>query len=366
MTERLAIGPANYAGQAFTWAEAVQQHLGIPSVSFATNQGVPWRRTAANHRFDVHHRLPHHRLSTSWGKAFRMARILRDVTHLAADGFLSLYGRHDRADLEAELRRVRRRGIEVALIAHGSDIRDPDAHMARHPFSFYRCASPEWVDALRQRSRHNRALARSLDVPLFVSTPDLLLDVPHATWLPLCVDPERWTVAPLAYTGQMPTVLFLPSRRRPPIKGTEVIDPVLRRLADQRKIRYLAPQSVSHTAMPALVRQADVVIDQILTGSYGVAAVEGMAAGRLVIGFVEALTRTCVPEAPPMVDAPPDCFEDVVEDVVQHPRRYVQQAMDGPSFVRRWHNGAASAAALRTFLGGDREGSSVHGLRNIA
>jgi hypothetical protein len=351
MTQRLAIGPANFAGQGFAWAEAVQRHLGVPAISFATNTQVPLRRGMGNHRFDVHHRLPHHRLSTSWGKAIRLGRILRDVTHVAADGFLSLYGRHDRADLECDLRRLERRGIEIAMIAHGSDIRDPDAHMARHLFSFYGAAPPEWVDSLRRRSRRNRSLAQTYGAPLFVSTPDLLLDAPHATWLPLCVDPGQWSGARPAFSDEVPTVLFVPSRRHPPIKGTEVVDPVLRRLAAEGKIKYRAPDFVAHDAMPTLVQRADIVVDQIMTGSYGVAAVEGMAAARLVVGFVGAETTALMPEKAPIVDAPPWRFEAVIDDILRNPRTYADQAAGGPAFVRRWHSGEASATALGAFLG---------------
>jgi hypothetical protein len=350
MTKRLAIGPANYAGQAFAWAEAVQHHLGCPAASFATATTPPFRRGAVNHRFDAHYRLPHHRMSTPWGKALRMGRLLRDVTHLAADGFLSLYGRHDRVDLEADLRRVARRGIEVAMIAHGSDIRDPDAHMARHPFSFYASAPPDWVERLRQRSRRNRALAEMIGAPLFVSTPDLLLDVPHATWLPLCVDPARWSGARPALSGVVPTVLFVPSRRRPPIKGTEIVDPALRRLAAAGRINYLAPSAVAHDDMPALVRRADIVIDQIMTGSYGVAAVEGMAAARLVVGFVGAETTAIMPEKPPIADAPPSAFAATMDEILANRPAYAELAAAGPAFVRRWHSGKASAAALAQFI----------------
>jgi hypothetical protein len=350
MTRRLAIGPANYAGQGFAWAEAVREHLAVPSISFATNRHIPWRRNMASYQFDVHHRFPHHRLSTVWGKAFRLGRLLRDVTHMAADGFLPLYGRHDTGDLACDLRRVEGRGIRIAMIAHGSDIRDPDAHMARHPFSFYATAPTEWVDRLRRRSRRNRTLAETVGVPLFVSTPDLLLDVPHATWLPLCIDPIRWVTDRPAFSDGVPTVLFVPSQRHPPIKGTEVVDPVLRGLAAAGKINYLSPSFVTHDEMPALVRRADVVVDQVMTGSYGVAAVEGMAAGRLVVGFVGTETRALMPENPPIVDAAPSCFTAVIDHILGDPETYAERAAAGPAFVERWHSGRASAAAVEAFL----------------
>ncbi|NES31012.1 hypothetical protein GCE86_04075 [Micromonospora terminaliae] len=340
---RLAIGPANFAEQAYQWARAVERHLELPAVSFALKP-VPLR--GRGFQFSAHHRIPHPRLMTPWGRAVRLNRILHGATHLAVDGFIPLH----RAGIAADLARASRQGIRMALIAHGSDIRDPDAHMARFGFSYYASAPNEWVDKLRRRSRRNRSIAVALALPLFVSTPDLLLDVPEATWLPLSVDVERWQAAHPALGGGTPTVLHRPSYSKPPIKGTDVIDPVLRNLAALGRIRYLAPEHVSHDAMPELVGQADIVVDQIRTGSYGVAAVEGLAAGRLVIGFLGPATRALMPEEPPIVDASPERFAAVMNGILDDPETFSERAAAGPGFVRRWHDGAASAAALKSFL----------------
>ena len=54
--------------------------------------------------------------------------------------------------------------------------------------------------ALQVRADRARALIEAAGCPLFVSTPDLLLDVPEAVWLPVVVEPARWRAdaAPLA------------------------------------------------------------------------------------------------------------------------------------------------------------------------
>jgi hypothetical protein len=347
----LAIGPANYAGQAYQWAEAVHREFAIPVISFGFRDG-PWRRPGSGpFQFPVHRLLPHHRLSTPIGKAWRVHRILRGVTHLAVDGFLPLYSRLDRSDVGREFDRLRRRGLRIVLIAHGSELRDPDAHAARHDFSYYRDAPTAWVERLRAQSRRNRQLAESLGVPVFVSTPDLMLDAPRATWLPLCVQATEWSATGPALHRKVPRVLHLPSRRNPPIKGTGVVDPILRDLAARGRIEYLAPECSTHAAVPDLVRRADIVVDQILTGSYGVAAVEAMAAARLVVGFVGAQTRELMPEEPPIVDAPPPDFSAVMDDILARPADYAVRAAAGPRYVTRWHDGTASAAALKPFLG---------------
>jgi len=263
---------------------------------------------------------------------------------------MPLFERTDRSHVGADFDELRGRGLAIALIAHGSEFRDPDAHMARSEHSFYRNAPSAWVDALRRLSGRNRELARTLPAPLFVSTPDLLLDAPDGRWLPLCVDMKRWQTTEAALGRDTPVVLHLPSRRRPGIKGTETIDAVLRPLAEAKKISYVSPPQVRSRDVPRLVRSADVVVEQIRTGSYGVTAVEAMAAGRLVVGFVDRATRQLMPEQPPIVDAPPPQFADVMQDVLHRRDPYRLIAARGTEFAARWHDGAASAKVLATFL----------------
>jgi hypothetical protein len=102
--------------------------------------------------------------------------------------------------------------------------------------------------------------------------------------------------------------------------------------------------------MPQLVAKADILVEQVMGGLYGVGAVEGLAAGRLVVGFVGEDVRQRMPESPPIVDAPPNRFRAVIEDILDQPEAYVSLAAEGPAFARRWHDGTAAAAALEPFL----------------
>lgn len=347
---RLAIGPANFAGQAFQWAEAVTRYLGVPALSFSNRAALLPHMGDGGFQFPVHHTLPHHRVTSSLEKRLRMRRLLGGVTHLAIDGFLPVYGRLDRSHVGKEFSRFLRMGLEVALIAHGSDVRDPDSHMARYPFSYFRDAPPAWLESLRSSSLINRQTAADVGAPLFVSTPDLLLDLPTATWLPLAVDLESWHSSRPPLAGGVPTVVHVPSRRNPPIKGTAFIDPVLRHMHEQGRIVYLSPERLSHADMPLLIQTADVIVDQILTGSYGVTAVEGMAAGRLVVGYIGDDVRNLMPESPPIVDAEPARFAEVMERILVEPQLFAEQASIGPTYAQRWHGGLSSARVLEQFL----------------
>lgn len=328
----LGIGPLNTAGQAVAWTNAVNSRLGVPALSFASAGPISRRRKGENFKDAPHVSMPHPRLAPTWYRAWRLRQALGSSTRVIAESFMDLPGR------EAH-----------AFVAHGSDVRDPDVHMARLEHSYFREAEPRWVDHFRTTTAENRIRARQL--PTFVSTPDLLLDIPEATWLPLATDVKSWRTNRPVLQRDVPVVLHMPSKRRPPIKGTEHIDRFLSELHDAGRIEYVSPLAVSHAEVRNLVWQSDVVVDQIMTGSYGVAAVEALAAGRLVIGNVHADVRQLMIEAPPIVDASPRSLRDVMDQVLEERQRFSALAGEGPPYASRWHGGDESASVLGGFLG---------------
>jgi glycosyltransferase involved in cell wall biosynthesis len=340
--KRLAIGPANYAGQATQWCRAVERTLDVAATSFAP---------VSRFDFAVDHPVPSSRTIDFTAMGRQLTWLLSQHTHVLIDGYRPVLGGLVGEDLLAEVPILQRHGITVGLIAHGSEIRDPDAHLARFPQSYFRQASEEWVDTFREITSRNRAIAAEAGVPTFVSTPDLLLDLPQATWLPLTVDIAGWaSEEPISTTGTL-RVLHAPSRSEPPVKGSAIIDPILTGLHERGAIEYVRVVGATNAEMRDLVQGADVVVDQILTGSYGVAAVEAMAAGRLVVGFVSDDVRGSMPEAPPIIDTPDGGFAAVIQDILDDRPAYAARAAQGPGFARRWHDGTAAANALRPFLG---------------
>lgn len=344
----LAIGPANSAGQADAWCRSVQDHLGVTSWSFVrapvSGAAFPFHTDRTIPAPAFHNPLLSHR---------RLRRFFRGTTHVLLDGYRAVFALPRRGDAGAQARWLAEHGWSAGLVAHGTEIRDVDAHLDRNPNSLYRAADDEWRQIFREIARRNRASARASGVPLFVSTPDLLHELPDAVWLPVCVDEGAWRTDREPFDGDLPTVLHVPSRRLPPIKGTQYIDPVCRELERRGLIRYLAPERVTHDQMPELVRQADIVIDQLMAASYGVAAVEAMAAGRVVVGHVGAQTRSMMAAEPPIVDASPETLAETLAAIVEAPGMAREVAARGPDFVSRWHSGAEAAERLRPFLGLD-------------
>lgn len=188
--------------------------------------------------------------------------------------------------------------------------------------------------------------------PVFVSTPGMLEDVPGAKWLPVVVDVDQWKTERVPMTRPVPVVVHVPSS--PVVKGSDLIEPALRELADSGLISYQRLSGVPAAQMPAKIAQADIVLDQFRLGDYGVAACEAMAAGRVVVGNVAENVRERVKELTgqelPIVQARPHEVSAVLQELVADRSAAQAIAAQGVSFVAATHDGGASAEALRAFL----------------
>jgi hypothetical protein len=288
-----------------------------------------------------------YRWSRSWRTDQRSAITL--FTHLLVESGRSLVSDTGSA-VVAELRASLVAGQKVALLFHGSDIRDPARHRIR-PWSPYAERSADSL-TLATRARQNRRLVRRLGVPVFVSTPDLLDDIPDATWLPIVIDPDRWATARPALDRQRLVVAHAPTNAR--IKGSHLVEPVLRRLHDEGVIEYRRIERVAAAELPARYAEADVVLDQFRLGAYGVTAVEAMAAGRLVIGHVRSDVRQHIRAATgadvPILEADPSSLETALRTVAGDRSEGRRLIRAGEEYARAVHDGRLAAAALAGFL----------------
>lgn len=346
----LAIGPANYAGQAHQWAAAVVRHLDVSAHSFSF-RSRPFRvGPGSAFIFPTDREFPHPRTTTAVGRRLRLRRVAEN-SHVALDGFVPV-GRALGHAVDSDIDYLRSRSTAVALISHGSDLRHPDLHREHFEHSYFDHADAAWNDGMRVLvERNQRTLRQFPDTPLFVSTPDQLVLYPKAKWLPLCVDKGLFEVgAPVPLRRRVPVVLHIPTRRNPPIKGSHFIDLALKSLAARGIVKYVSPVAVSHGEMMNLMADADVVIDQLLAGAYGTTSVEAMALGRVVMCAVSDTVRAALPEDPPIVSVTPSTVEAKLLEILNERERHVVMAAAAKEFARKWHDGRASAVALKPFV----------------
>jgi glycosyltransferase involved in cell wall biosynthesis len=342
----LLIGRVNSAGQAGAWAKALRTAKPeLPVDAFAIDK--PGRFT---HPVDILVE-PGEFGNESWQREF-LERVKTRYSHVLVESMHVLLPSFTR-DPEAGLTLLERNQLRVGVIFHGSDIRDPDLHEKLNPNSPFpsliAAGHGDYVERLRSGARMRRDVAQWFGAPVFVSTPDLFDYVDDAWWLPVTIEAPRWTTAAPVLERRRPVVLHAPSNEL--LKGSAEIDHVLTMLAERGAIEYKRIGRVAHAEMPALLASADVVVDQLHLGLYGVIAAEAMAARRLVVSELGERVRRRIPVEIPIVEVDQHTLEGRLLDIVSDPSRFVAMAEAGPDYVRRFHDGTYAARVLNRWLG---------------
>lgn len=266
---RVLHAPAEIAGQASVLARALRD-LGVEAHSLAYNPGFPQYQPDEFRPYDA--MPPLHRYA---GYLVSAARHLGrwDVYHFH-------FGRTLVPPHNPDLPLVRALGGRVVFHYHGCDIRNRAHMLATHG----RATCTE-CDPFCHPARQQRILAsarRWADAEL-ISTPDLLESAPAAQHLPVAAGLSDYAFAPSR--GAPKLVVHAPTNRL--IKGTRYVERAFEALRPRFPgVRFVIAERLPWRELVVLLGQADVVVDQLFMGWYGMVAVEAMALGKPVLCFI--------------------------------------------------------------------------------
>lgn len=147
-------------------------------------------------------------------------------------------------------------------------------------------------------------------------------------------------VAALSPTIKAPderiTIVHGPSH--PTTKGTSYIKAAVEKLQATYPIDFILVENKSRDEVLDAIRKADIVIDQIISGDYGLFAVEALSLGKPVIAYLDDQAHDAYPSDIPIVGASPDTIEAALEDLIADPDRRTEIAKTGPPYAQRMHS----------------------------
>ncbi|WP_405063635.1 hypothetical protein OG474_18835 [Kribbella sp. NBC_01505] len=341
---RLLIGPVNSAGQAWLWATALEREVpGLAAEALNT--------AGATYQFAAHRTATSEQYKTDLRWQYDlMAWALAEVTHVLFEAGRPMFGQLPGQMWTSDVPALDKAGIRHGLVFHGSEIRDPARHRELFEHSPFQNADDDFTKRLQAANDVLRRHLATYEGPVFVTTPDLLEFVDNGTWLPLTVDVDAFASDRPVLERERPVVLHAPSSGA--LKGSAYVDPVLTELEARGLIEYRRVEGVRHAELAALVQDADIVVDQLVLGSYGVLACESMAAGRVTVGHVAERVRALLPAELPIAEATPADLRQVIERLISERETARKLADGGVAYVRELHDGRRAVEALLPFLGG--------------
>lgn len=231
-------------------------------------------------------------------------------------------------------------GKKVFFTFHGSDIRMRRIHEQVNPWSYYKFSD---IPSDDDRAEKVIEVCRTYANRMFVTSIDYLHFVPEAEVLPRVIDLSRWPEQPPAQR-EVPVVLHVPSRRG--TKGTDLILAGLERLRaagipfEQRLL-----EGVPHEEAKRAIADADVVVDNVLTGDYEVVSIEAMAASRVAVANVGPDALAGFPDAP-VWSLDPDTFDARMTTLLTDRALRLALASRGRAYVAGIHDASVIARRL--------------------
>lgn len=231
---------------------------------------------------------------------------------------------------------IRLNGRKIVYRFTGMDLRDPEYDLEHNPHSPFRhgfvAASPE-DEPIRQA--YIDFLRCHVD-QFVVQDPEMAQYMPDAKIVPRALTLENWEHVGIA-ANDVPLIVHGPSN--PSVKGTKYILAACERLQEEGlKFELKLITGMAHQEAVEWYRRADIVIDQILIGAYGVLTMEAMALGKPVICYVrEDLFEPHFGKLP-IINANPDNIGDVIRATVKDFELRKEKGAAGRAFVEKHHD----------------------------
>ncbi len=122
------------------------------------------------------------------------------------------------------------------------------------------------------------------------------------------------------------------------IKGTPYVIKVIEELKDKYDFDFKLVQGTSHLEAKKIYEMADIIIDQLLTGTYGLLAIEAMAMGKVVICWISEDMKNNYSDELPIISANPDTLKEKLEYIIKNKDMLEEVGKRSRQFVEKYHN----------------------------
>lgn len=243
-----------------------------------------------------------------------------------------------------ELASYRKAGKKVFFEFHGSDLRDYETicKISGMPYDPKEATSPKM-------HKRNRKICRIAD-GIIVHDDELIPYLPKECApvyvVPLRVDITQFKPVYPETVVEKIRIVHAPSKRAG--KGTKYVLEAFEKLKDKYdNIELVLVEGKTQKEAFEIYKTADIVVDQLFAGTYGVFAIEAMAMGKPVITYISDEMKKRLPEELPIVSGNIYTVADALENLIQNGNMRREKGVAGREYVENYHNYIHVAMVLR-------------------
>lgn len=240
--------------------------------------------------------------------------------------------------------------LKKKLVMHfwGCDIRDKEYVTRNYKISACKeCKSEEICTPARGHKIIE--VTREYFDAVFVGSPDLLDFYPEADFIPVALDLEKWVPNSInkkesKRANGLIKIFHAPSNRS--MKGTsDVIEAADKLKEEGYPIQLVLVEGIPTNRVREHYLEADIVVDQLLAGWYGLFAVETMALEKPVLCYIREDMKKYAPDLPIINTNPENIYENL-KFIIEDPELRRERGEKGRAYVEKVHDSKKIAGQL--------------------
>ena len=298
---KILLAPIEIAGQVAITANALRK-LGLNAVSSNYHFHKNPYEYACDVNFKVNRELP---VTTDDIKKFMftfMSVFRFDIFHFNFGKTLLKKNR--------DLPILKHLGKKLVMEFWGSDIRMTDTSEQEPNASLARKSRTKIIEKLKRLgSNVHLAIVADLELKAYVENFFKRVEL-----VPQRIELDKFQPSYPDPTKQTPLVVHAPTHRA--IKGTDYLIEAVENLKSKHSFDFRLIEGMKHSEAKKLYENADVIVDQLRLGTYGVFAVESMALGKPVITYIHEDFKRSYPPNLPIQTATINSIGDVLERIL--------------------------------------------------
>lgn len=122
------------------------------------------------------------------------------------------------------------------------------------------------------------------------------------------------------------------------IKGTQFILKAIEELELKYDFEFKLIEGMEHSSAMKIYQQADIIVDQLLIGSYGILAIEAMAMGKPVICYISDFMKEKYSTDLPIISANPINIKEKIEYLINNKDYLNELGVHGRQYVEKFHD----------------------------
>lgn len=132
-------------------------------------------------------------------------------------------------------------------------------------------------------------------------------------------------------------------------KGSNIIVPLIEELKKQFNFDFILLHDMSREKVLEIMQKTDIFIDQIIVGSYGMAAMEAMSFGKPVMCYLmPEVFKAGLPEECPIVNTNPDNLKEQLTTLITNAQLRHDTGIKSRAFAEKFHDVEKVSSQLLT------------------